>query len=103
MRLKNNLERHIRWALPQFKLNRPPVHLRGVTVPLSLLQQLANDEHVGRCAIACDVILGSCCPGNKRRCRVLDLHFVQKHIPVLCDLDVARPRDQPAWVEVQIS
>jgi hypothetical protein len=27
---------------------------------------------------------------------VLNLHLVQQHVPVLCDLDVPSPRNKPA-------
>lgn len=37
-----------------------------------------------------DVILGSCRPRNQRGSRVLDLHFVEKNVSVLRQLDLSR-------------
>lgn len=75
-----------------------------------MLEQLADEEHRARGAVAGDVVLRGARLRDHRRGRVLDLlkswwfkvdlaggtyHFVQKHIAVLGQLDVPGAGDQP--------
>ena len=41
-----------------------------------------------------NVILSSCSSGDKRRSRVLNLHFVEQHVAILCEFDLTRAVDQ---------
>lgn len=41
-----------------------------------------------------NVILSSCSSGNKRRGRVLNLHFMEQHVAILCEFDLTRAVDQ---------
>lgn len=69
--------------------------LEPPSIPLRLLQEFADDQDIRRCSVTCNVVLCSGRSSDQRGCGVLDLHLMQKHIAVFCDLDITGTRDQP--------
>lgn len=62
---------------------------------IGLLQQF-TDQQNGRCgSVASHIVLGGGRTGDQRRRWMLNLHFMQKHITVLGDFNIAGTRDQP--------
>mmetsp|Transcript_9815 Transcript_9815/g.29919 ORF Transcript_9815/g.29919 Transcript_9815/m.29919 type:complete len:226 (-) Transcript_9815:78-755(-) len=63
-------------------------------VSLSLLQQLPDQQNSRRGTITTDIILCRRRAGDHGCRRVLNLHFIQENIAVLCDLNISRSRHQ---------
>jgi len=63
-------------------------------VALSLAHELSNEEHIGRGAIADDIILGSGSAADHGSSRVLNLHLVEEDATVLGQLDLTGTTDE---------